>query len=407
MGGQWSDRARSVVSEWQERAYGELAEDLGWGWSPQRAFDKFATRQVAKDDYRLSVDRLKANFGSDYDPGLDWQEVEKGWNEYKEHYYYIEPPTKYEDASIYSNAFANLTAITTLIEQVMPGQLTKVPLIASLPSGELTAKLRSIRGTNEVVILLQKGLAGFIFHFTNIIACAIPTDLIRSGKPVPSATYGIPGDAKHVTYATKYLIDLIDAYIVNGDPHLLSDPDLRGRALYNRGVIGIWMRQFPICHELIHLVYGHLGSRTLLSKDEAWRREYQADCVGSALIAGLSNDYDPESRLTSIWACAVVLAGFGILEECIDFLSPGSRLAPESGSHPPFRKRREGIFQFACDNFSASGYDDDARSLEDLFNKGEEILGYLMNRIGPHLEELRRNGVRPSPIWRIRQVPES
>jgi hypothetical protein len=165
MESQWSNRARSVVSEWQERAYGKLAEDLGWGWNPQRAFNHFSTPQAAKSDYRLSVERLRNNLGDDYDPGMSWQEFEKGWNEYKENCYYIDPPTKYENASIYSNSYANLTAITHMIEQVMPGQLAKVPLIASLPSGELNAQIRRIRGTSEVAILLQQGFTALSIIF--------------------------------------------------------------------------------------------------------------------------------------------------------------------------------------------------------------------------------------------------
>lgn len=134
MAEQWSSRARAKVSEWQEQAYGGLAEDLGWGWNPQRAFDKFSTRQVPEGDYRISIDRLRENYGPDYGRDLDWKKVEEDWDKYMKTYYHIEPPTKYENASIYSNAFANLTAITVLIEQVIPGYLTKTPRIASQPA---------------------------------------------------------------------------------------------------------------------------------------------------------------------------------------------------------------------------------------------------------------------------------
>jgi hypothetical protein len=165
MTGQWSDRATSVVSEWQERAYGELAEDLGFGWNPQRAFQQFSTPQAAEGDYRLSVDRLRDSFGHDYMAASDWQEVKKSLDMYKKKYYYVEPPTRYEDTSIYSNAAANLEMLTSAIEQIMPGRLKKTPLIASLPSGELNARIRAIRGTNEVVILLQQGSQDFFIIF--------------------------------------------------------------------------------------------------------------------------------------------------------------------------------------------------------------------------------------------------
>ncbi len=405
---QWSSRARAKVSEWQEQAYGGLAEDLGWGWNPQRAFDKFSTRQVPEGDYRISIDRLRENYGPDYGRDLDWKKVEEDWDKYMKTYYHIEPPTKYENASIYSNAFANLTAITVLIEQVMPGYLTKTPRIASLPTGDLNAKSQNIRGTNEVAILLQTGLTGFIYHFSNIVACATPVDLIKRREPVPSAAkWGNPGDAKHVTYAAQYFTRLIDAYVVRGDPYLLPDPDLRGRAFYNQGIIGTSMRQFLVCHELVHVVYKHLDSKAS-SRGESWSREFLADEIGSGMVGGLRRDYDgPEAINTGIWACNVALAGFQILDECVAFLDTGSRVVPANDTHPPPRQRREHILEFQRQVMTRSGMHRDARSLFELFNKGEKVLGELSNLIGPHIERLQRDGVKPSPIWRVRTVPDS
>lgn len=406
MGSQWSSRARSVVSEWQERLYGQLAEDLGWGWDPQRAFKHFSTPQLAKDDYRLSVDRLRDIHGRGYYAEETWQEIERAWNEYKETYYHIEPPTKYEDAHIYSNALANLSVLTPLIEHVMPGHMSRTPRIATLPSGDLMAKIKKIRGSDEVVILIQQGLAGFIYHFSNIVACAIPTKVIKSRKPVPSAKDGNPGDAELVDYAARYLANLIDAYVVNGDPYLLSNPNLRGRAFYNQSVIGIAMRQFPISHELTHLVYRHIDAKPS-SKDDAWNREFLADELGSSLVGGFAKVYDSESLIPSIWAVDVVLAGFEMLLECVALLDAGSKRVPDSGTHPSLGQRRDNVFQFNAQTLHDLGSNEDARSLQHLFNQGAEVLDDLSGRIAPHMNELRRRGVKPSPIWRARDVPES
>ena len=406
MAAQWSDRAISVVSEWQERAYGELAEDLGFGWDPLRAFQELSPPQAPAGDYRLSVARLRDSFGRNYLPTFDWQQVEKYWDEYKRNYYYVNLPTKYENPNIYSNALANLTALTSAIKQAMPGHLDKVPIIASLPSGELNAKIRAIRGTNEVVILLQQGLASFLYHFSNIVACFIPSDLIKSRTPVPSMEHGNPGDVNHVTYATRYLVKLITAYVVEGNLYLLGgDPELRGRALYNQGIIGISMRQFPICHELMHLVNGHLSDKNL-SKDKAWEREFLADQEGSTFVAALSDGADRGSPATSVWACSLALAGFQMLEEWVAYLNTGSWVIPENATHPSHRQRRENLREYQYRSMVSVGNNEDARSLLELFDKGDAVLAGLRNRIDPYLEDLRKYGAKPSPIWRVRQIPK-
>jgi hypothetical protein len=406
MVGKWSDRARSVVSEWQERAYGELAEDLGLGWNPKKVFDQFSTRQVSKDDYRLSVHRLKDVLGHDYDPGVSWEEIERAWQSYKENFYYVDAPTQYEDASIYSSALANLAILTSAIEQVIPGRLDKIPLIASIPSGQLNASIRSIRGTNEVAILIQQGLSGFLYHFSNIVACAVPTTLIASERPLPSAQYGYPGDGKHIEYATRYLVALIDAYVLKGDPYLLSDPDLRGLSSYNQGQIGINMRRFPICHELMHLAYGHLGKKAS-SKDEAWDREFWADESASTIIGGLGEAENRGSMITSIWACNVTLAGFQFIEQWVSYLRTGSTDTQGSETHPSPFERRHRVFQYQFETLTRDGLHKYAQSLSDVFNAGETILENLWNRTQPYLLEIRRAGIKPSPIWRARGVPET
>jgi hypothetical protein len=228
--------------------------------------------------------------------------------------------------------------------------------------------------------------------------------LIKSDKPLPSTQYGDPGDVSLVDYATRYLIRLITAYIEKGDPYLLSDPGLRGRALYNQGIIGMNMRQFPICHELMHLVLGHLGSRAPLPRDEAWDHEFLADQGGSSFVAGINAASDRASMITNIWACSVALAGFQMLEEWVTYLYMGSWEVPESDTHPSHRRRRENLFQYQYHSMIRTGNNEDARSLLDLFNKGEEVLRDMWYRVAPYVKELREYGAKPSPIWRTREI---
>jgi hypothetical protein len=90
----WSDRAQMLVSEWQERAWGQLAEDLGLGWNPSQAFDRFATPRVAQSDYRLSVDRLQQTIGQKLS-AAQRVDIERTWDEYNKRFYDITPPTRW------------------------------------------------------------------------------------------------------------------------------------------------------------------------------------------------------------------------------------------------------------------------------------------------------------------------
>jgi hypothetical protein len=402
----WSDRARSLVSEWQERAWGQLAEDLGLGWQPAQAFERFASPRLAHSDHRLSVERLQSTLGQQL-PAAQRAELERSFTEYKKRYYDITPPTRFEDHSIYSNALATVDTLLPLIGQVLPGRLTSAPLVATIPTGRLNATIRRIRGTDEVVILLQQGLTGFLYHFSNALACAIPWSWLFGEMAVPAPE----GNPWRMERAAAYLIDLIDAYVIRGDPYQLPEPQLAGADFRVGSYLSSVARQFVIGHEIMHLVFGDLdeargGPR---SPAESRNRELASDDAAAALVARLFETHsDPPVRWgTTVWACTVPLMGFQLLVSWVSFLTTGSLETPESDTHPSPERRRKALLQTHHDMLAAHGRPGEAARLERLTRDGVDAIQDLWHRTWPHVEGLYDSGAAPSPIWRTRDVPRS
>ena len=95
----WSSQARTVVADWQERAWGDLAVSMGLGWAPQRAFAAMSPAPVPDD--LTSVERMRSGMGDDIVPQASWDSVEVTRNDYLNRYL-VDPPTHYESRLLHS-----------------------------------------------------------------------------------------------------------------------------------------------------------------------------------------------------------------------------------------------------------------------------------------------------------------
>jgi hypothetical protein len=296
-----------------------------------------------------------------------------------------------------------------VIKQIVPGRLTRSPLVASIPTGRLNATIRRIRGTHEAVILLQHGLTGFLYHFSHALGYAVPVQWLFDLPPLAVEASEHIGDPERMERAARYLEDLIDAYVVNGDPYLLSEPQLTGSAFVSGSYLSAVMRQFVIAHEIMHLAVGDLDEPKASLPSEARKRELAADGLAATAVAMLQDaTNDPPTPLaTSLWGCTLALLAFKMLLDWVGFLTEGSRELQEDAAHPSPEQRAMAILESQRAALIRSGRAQEAQRLWSLTTSGVDLIQDLWYRTLPHLSRLRDGGVAPSPIWRTRGVPRS
>ena len=392
---EWSDRARKVVTGWQERAYGDLGVDLGLGWAPMAAYERLARPLLPEE--RTSGAKAREMLGDDIVPGGDWDDFDCILAEYKRRYF-VEPPTPYEEPNLSSCVAEHLDTVLDVLstsEWTLPAR----PLVATLPSGELNARIRRIPATDEAAVLFQHGLLMYLHTFAMVVAMAVPAEWLA----LPLRAADPDGDEPGGRDATVRAIDLLaaglTAYVVHGTPSVPGAPLPTGRALVSAGALGRAMRLFVISHELMHLLLGHLAVPVAdLTTEERWRRELDADMAGSSVAARAGEDTGMP-LVVGLWACDLALAAFDLVERVVAYLETGSIDGPPSDSHPPPVRRRQELLRTKTEDLMREGLMADSARLGDLTLNGAQLVERLFEATGPHWVALREQRVRPSPIW--------
>jgi hypothetical protein len=390
---QWSERARKRVNGWQESDWGEVASSMGLGWKPERAFEALSPPPLPDD--LITVDRMRRDVGDDIVPDGDWASVAATMKDYKDRYL-VDPPTRFEMSLSYSTLAYELDgALETLtgLNVVLPYR----PLVASLPSGDVNAKIRKIPGSDEAVILFQHGLIDFLDQLAIAMGAAMPVELtdlpLRAAAPGGSE----PGDRAHWQLAVEQLTDSLTSYVVEGKPNNVRRRSLKGRALANSVFLAAGMRRFLLVHELMHLLFKHVAVPSAkLPEEEAWQREFDADMVAASFCARRS----AQARVSSMWACDIALWAFEMLERTLAYLATGALTGlPPTHSHPTPRARRSRLLQEKTQELQGLGETGDAGRLGELTVAGMELGAKLWEATIPHWDGLREKGVRPGPLW--------
>jgi hypothetical protein len=373
-----------------------LATSMGLGWKPERAFEVMSPAPLPDD--LITADRMRSDLGDDIVAGADWASVSVTMREYEEKYF-ADPPTRYEVSLSYSTLAYELDgAVKTLsaTNQALPYR----PLVASLPSGDVNAKIRKIPFSNEAVILFQHGLIEFLDQSAIVMGAAMPIEL--TDLPLRSAIPGgsEPGDHAHRQMAVDQLMNSLTSYVVQGNPYRARRRTLEGRALASGIYLAAGMRRFLVSHELMHLLLRHFPQPSAnLSQDEAWQREFYADMVGASLSAPLA----AAARIFNMWACDIALWAFEMLERTLAYLETGTLTGlPPTHSHPTPHARRSRLLEEKTQELQELGETGTSDRLAELTASGKELGERLWEAAMPHWDDLRKKGVRPGPLWKKR-----
>ena len=272
-----------------------------------------------------------------------------------------------------------------------------VPLVATLPSGDVNARLLLVPGSNTVVVLFEQGLFNLFFEFAKLVAWSVPpldpTDFAHDPSlATGSLDIAMPPDQARSFYNTLY------AYVVGGNP-------LRGSTRIEKPVHNLFvaasllqeMEFFVMAHELAHLTEGHLAKLSP-SSEESWQQEYESDEHAVHACSRRAHETSGSSIL-AWWAADVVLGLFFLLGYAVAQLEFAAPVSWISQTHPNPMQRQSALRrkpQLFIDDLSP----DRLVKVGALCGATQKIMTYFAARIKTDFAEFNRQGTRPFPTWK-------
>jgi hypothetical protein len=401
----WTEEACEFVRNRQEDEYQTLAGKLNLGNDPKKAYEKLSG-PVMPIDY-VSADKFIEAFG---DAGVLLGEHARAYahasiTKMYQHYWSLALPTEYESQDRYSSMMLTFESLRNALNK-KACCLDAIPLLASLPTGDVNARVLAVPSTGCPVLFFEQGLFRFFHDFAKALSWAFP----------PISPLQMYDDKAIRQMRTRYTMPeqasrdftvVLGSYVSEGSTTGISH--LINVAPYNRLLAGGLlqaMEWFIMGHELAHLVLGHLEPSNLTdNRDELWEREYEADLFSVELLIEIAKS-DGADWAFNFWACDVALTLFICLYRAIALLEFGPN-EPRwvSRTHPDPASRRLRLRQ-AVQNEKYS-WQGRLRSGLGMGTAAGALCG-MSNALLQRLYEMmalefliaHQRKVRPSPIWK-------
>ena len=378
----WDATAASRVGGWQEQAYGALAEELGLGWQPKRAFERLAVGPLPET--WTSPERFRQQVGVPFDPAA----LAASTAEYRHAYLASAPPTPFEEPNLFG-VLCELknVAATAFADTGLP---TPDALIATLPSGRVHALTRRTGGARPPVILVEQGLMHFFFRFCCCMGAAIHVEVSAAGvRPVD------PGMLSQLR-ALDGLRGALYAYAVDGNVQRIPSLELSQGGLVSAMLFLRPMELFVVAHEMMHVGFGHLRKgRDAPSTEARWEQELDCDSAGASLTLRVLDAHPAGAVLA---ACDLALIAFEFIERTLSLLRTGSgdRQAVE---YPPIAQRRRQLVDRTLESLTEAGRQSEIPEIRNWLHLTDTMCSALWEELEPTWRDLHRSGRRPSPRW--------
>lgn len=401
----WSDRATKRVTAWQERAWGQVGQQLGLRWDPTAAHARFS--KGLSDYQAISVEQMLNQLDPElvakiYPVGVD--SLDELVRDYKSRYF-VEPPTPFDEPGLQSTMVRLLDEVTPVIaDSGFP--LRPQPRVTTMPSSYVHARTRSIPGTDEAAVMFQHGLMLFLNNFAKVLAFALPFPWLELPIDAPTDDRPRPGDSEHMAHAVVMLADSLAAFVVDGDAQSAPYVAPHGHAAVTAYTLLHHMELGLLCHELAHLLLGHLlppGRAAELGRPTeltAWDKEYNADAIGcviarrTAVTSGIGMN-----NVVALWVYDLALAALDLIERCVSYLTTGEIQGSPSETHPPPADRRTELLRRNVQGLISEGGTEEAARLQFRTKEATELIEKIWLATKPKWDDLRSKNVYPSPIW--------
>jgi len=264
------------------------------------------------------------------------------------------------------------------------------PFLATLPSGDVNARIVQVPGSKQPVLFFEQGLVQFLIDFAALVSWVMPVlpmenlnDWVLGAIPTPRT---IPADG------LRFFTASLRSYVVDGNPaagSLMVPPRPENDFLHM--VLFKQMMKFVFLHEFHHLDLGHLQLKDT-STAASYGCEFEADIAAARFLAGtLGNGW-----ALSFWACDLVLIAFNLLDQALGVYAFGDYNTQWiSETHPSATSRRE----FLLARVGAGVANGSLAAGRHLYQMNETLFDRLWEMIVPEFAKEHMSGVRPSPMW--------
>jgi hypothetical protein len=348
----FSPGVQQFIRAEQEKAYRNLAIRLGLGANPRQAYERLTGSAVSTDSH-----------------------------------------SPYEDPRRFRLMSVMLSSIQRAILSSGESPLDPEPVFASLPTGDVNARVSLEPASGTPVMFVEQGLFQFFYDFCHLIGWAVPPltplHLAENQALIEMARrYTMPMEA------SRSFIHSMGSYTFNGTP-LTAGNNVVPRPDHNLPlcmVLVTLMERFVLAHELAHIKLGHLHA----APDPDY--EYQADTASLGLVLYM---VPGEGVCWGIgfWACDLALTAMNMLYRSIGIGEfGGTKLRWIDDSHPDLLARRERLRAIWLDD---SLPQDGIEAARVLCGMSDTLIQRLWEMASAELLWAhQQQNLRPSPMWR-------
>jgi hypothetical protein len=346
---------------------------------------------------------VEAQFESLY-PGLDpsrrKQLADKLYHEMLERANQV--PSPYEEPIGYAIMRRIADAIEAAVQMAnMP--IESMPVLSTLPLGQINAKTILIPDTTEHIVAFDLGLIFFMHHLPNAIARAIPMKDQIFGGSIEGIRNRIRRDPSIVGWFSELVIE----YATTGDPVLTPVYTIEPEYALPAHILRDSMMCFALAHEYGHVIAGHLSGRTPTAAlhphvdtealEYSWRQELEADeCgLGLSILAMHQLGYEEVSMRYS--GADLYFSAMDIMDRAVSLLEYGDERRRTLGSHPPSDQRRSALRRLIAQNLGTELSAKPIMISESL----EQAVNMLWRPTHAALLDIRKRGERVAPTWRM------
>jgi hypothetical protein len=386
----WPDHVREFVEYKQEVAYRLLGDQIGMGGDPGAVRSKLLGERPPRTKLSPEEFRDKLGLKEKFSP-RDWNRTKRQIREEEARPTTMPTPTRYEDPITYKLMYEIRRAINDDFARLRMGREFPA-FLASLPSGDVNARILTTPRTKQSVLFFEQGLFQFLRDFAALASWAVP--VLPQGDLTDASLAAIPQRHTMSFQASTLFASSLYSYVVEGNPRggAARVPRPAGNAFLTE-VLFIWMIKFVFLHEFAHVVLGDLEKQDT-SRDALWKCEYDADASATGFLTELSKRTD-DSWALAFWACDLTLIAFNFLDRALALFEFGGDFTWISPTHPQPIDRRRVLHASVPPELP----DRTRQAAGNLVGMNKALFLRLWELAVPQFWLARGRGARPSPLW--------
>jgi hypothetical protein len=384
----WPQDVLDAIEYRQETAYRKAADLLGFA-GPHEAFALLAEKPATG----LSPEEFRRLIGWEtFLSGEAWEQTKLKIKEADERE--VRPSaTRWEDVRVRQRWIGLQQDLSERFLDTFGSPLNMSPYLATLPAGDINARVSQSFSGDHLIIFLEHGLHRYFIDFACLVASTVPP-ITPATLLSDEALQKIKGPWTIPFQGSSQFSETLLTYVFRGTPSL--NQERIHIPSYNRALyiwVLLYMSQFVLLHEQAHISLKHFAKRRF-----GHEVEIEADVSATGALSSL-NSARGFSWALPFWAADLALLAFKILDTALGVAAHG--WGPKwwiSRDYPTPDERRKRLREHVPPDAPAAG----RAALGNLLGMTDSLFGKIEDLHMPFVLLAHRKGHRPSPLWRER-----